>query len=465
MRFSVPLLLTAIVLVAACDSGTTSVVDGPESTWDIIQTRIFQPKCTEACHSAGTSVAAQSGLLLTEDVAYQNLVGESPTNDAAAQEGLLRVHNTVSTDLHSSFLWEKINAPSQDHLFDEHPEFGAIMPLGADPLTYGELSFIRRWILAGAPEEGVVADPIILQDTAVFRASSFEPLPMLAPDEGLSVRLGPFDVPAQFEREFFVREGAPVSETRLIRRSTISMTGGSHHFLLYSFDRNTPSSAIPLLGVTRELRQPNGNLVGATLRSMGYHIFFSGTQWPRMDYSFPPGVALEMEAGTILDLNPHFVNRTDEVRTGEVHVNLEYADPSSVDHVARVLNLNYTEFVLPPNRVTTIEKTYIMNERVHVFQLFSHAHEHMLDFQVRLSGGPRDGETIYLATDYEHPPILEVDPPLVLEAGQGFKLVTSYNNWTNDFLSFGFRSEDEMMILFGYYYSDSGNKVAPKMVD
>jgi hypothetical protein len=465
MRFPLPLLLTSFFLVAACDSGTSGVDDTTDSTWDIIQSRIFQAKCTEACHSAGTSVAAQSGLILTADVAYASLVGETPTNASALQDGLLRVHNTVSTDLHSSFLWEKINAPAQDDLFDEHPEFGAIMPLGADPLTYGELSFIRRWILAGAPEEGVVADPIVLQDTAVFRANFFEPLPLLAPDEGLSVRLGPFDVPAQFEREFFVREGEPTSETRLIRRATISLSPGSHHFIVYSFDRNTPGGALPLQGVTRELRAANGNLVPATLRSMGYHVFFSGTQWPRMDYSFPQGVALEMEAGTILDLNPHFVNRTDEVRTGEVQVNLEYADPLSVDHVARVLNLNNTEFVLPPNRVTTVEKTYIMNERVHVFQLFSHAHEHMLDFQVELSGGPRDGETIYLATDYEHPPILELDPPLVLEAGQGFKLVTSYNNWTDDFLSFGFRSEDEMMILFGYYYSDSGSKVAPKMVD
>ena len=29
------------------------------------------------------------------------------------------------------------------------------MPLGADPLTDGELKFILQWILEGAPEHGV----------------------------------------------------------------------------------------------------------------------------------------------------------------------------------------------------------------------------------------------------------------------------------------------------------------------
>ncbi|MFT4604979.1 MAG: hypothetical protein ACI9W4_001718 [Rhodothermales bacterium] len=450
------LLAAAVFVLAACDSGGSSDVDAEDSTWSLIQSRILVPKCTQACHSAGTSVVAQSGLVLTSDVSYDQLVGVAPTNTSANKAGLLRVHTTSSTDLHQSFLWEKINAPEQDHLLEEHPEYGSIMPLGAGPLSYGELSFIRRWILAGAPEDGVVADPIILTDTATFRATVFEPLPLLAPNEGLSVRLGPFDVPAQFEREFFYRMPEDFPETRLVKRTTISLASGSHHFIIHSYPQSTPPSRLPYPGLIRDLRKPNGNLDISVLRQMQDQVFLSGTQWPRMDYQFPDGVALELAAGTIFDLNPHYVNRTDEVQTGEVHLNFEYADPAEVDHVARVLQLNNIDFVLPPRAITTVTKTFLADEALQVFQLFSHAHEHMLDFRVEMVGTARAGETVYLATDYEHPPILEVDPPLEVAAGEGFRLVVTYDNWTDYPLSFGFRSEDEMMILFGYYFTESG---------
>ena len=78
----------------------------------------------------------------------------------------------------------------------------------------------------------------------------------------------------------------------------------------------------------------------------------------------------------------------------------------------------------------------------------------MLEFQVRIIGGDRDGELIYIAYDWEHPPILELDPPLYLNIDQGLELEATYYNWTDDTLKFGLLSEDEMMILFGYYYRE-----------
>ena len=61
---------------------------------------------------------------------------------------------------------------------------------------------------------------------------------------------------------------------------------------------------------------------------------------------------------------------------------------------------------------------------------------------------------VYIAYDWEHPPILELDPPLILEPGQGLRLEATYNNTTNRTLRFGLLSVDEMMILFGAYYVD-----------
>jgi hypothetical protein len=78
----------------------------------------------------------------------------------------------------------------------------------------------------------------------------------------------------------------------------------------------------------------------------------------------------------------------------------------------------------------------------------------MLEFAVEIVGGDRDGELIYFAYDWEHPPILDLDPPITLEAGEGLKLIATYYNWTNETLTFGLLSVDEMMILFGYFYTD-----------
>ena len=78
----------------------------------------------------------------------------------------------------------------------------------------------------------------------------------------------------------------------------------------------------------------------------------------------------------------------------------------------------------------------------------------MTRFDVYISGGARDGERVYRATDWAHPPILEIDPPLTLEPGQGLRLEATYFNESAQTIRFGFRSEDEMMIVFGYYFTD-----------
>ena len=93
-----------------------------------------------------------------------------------------------------------------------------------------------------------------------------------------------------------------------------------------------------------------------------------------------------------------------------------------------------------------------MDDDVNIFQLFSHAHSHMTEFRVYIQGGDRDGELVYITFDWEHPPILDIDPPLLLKAGTGLRLEATYKNDEDRTLSFGLFSTDEMMILFGAYY-------------
>ena len=71
-----------------------------------------------------------------------------------------------------------------------------------------------------------------------------------------------------------------------------------------------------------------------------------------------------------------------------------------------------------------------------------------------IAGGDRDGELVYYTNDWEHPPLLDLDPVLTLEAGQGLKMEATYHNETNETLRYGLLSTDEMMIIFGAYYTD-----------
>ena len=59
---------------------------------------------------------------------------------------------------------------------------------------------------------------------------------------------------------------------------------------------------------------------------------------------------------------------------------------------------------------------------------------------------------IYTALDYEHPPILQLDPPLVLDVGQSLISRATYYNDTDNWVNFGLLSTDEMMIVFGLVY-------------
>ena len=52
------------------------------SSWKIIQQEILDNNCA-GCHSVGTSFGNQSELILTADVAYQNLINREPHNQSA----------------------------------------------------------------------------------------------------------------------------------------------------------------------------------------------------------------------------------------------------------------------------------------------------------------------------------------------------------------------------------------------
>ena len=449
-------LLIGSVFVGCSADGpgpVQTVGHGADSTWDIIQTEIFAGQCV-SCHTAETSFGRQSGLILTPDLAYEQLVGATPTNAAAAADGLLRVSALEQgmPGLLKSYLWEKINAPDQQHFYGDHPFYGELMPFGGKPLTNGELAFIRAWIEAGAPETGHVADPDLLQDQSRYEVPEFKPL--AKPENGVQLHLPPFEIQPNTEREIFVVHPLNNQDDVFLERVQIAMKSGSHHFLLYTFQDDIPPERMPEPYEYRDLHNGAGQYVLTTVLTQFYHLPIVGSQWPFFDFSLPAGVAMRLPQNTLLDLNSHYVNRTSQPATGEVYANLHFADPAAVEHEARLFALNNFDISLPAGQVTTLAKDFTFSERTYIVQLLSHAHQLMVEFRVEVIGGAHDGELIYVAYDWEHPPILRFDSPLVLERGEGFRLEATYDNTTDQEVNFGLLSTDEMMILFGIAYED-----------
>ena len=430
--------------------GCADIEKVPESTWGTIQEKILKTSCIN-CHVSGSAMTKQSGLDLSGNDSYSKLVGVSPKNIAAKNDGLVIVSNEGGMKgLSKSYLWEKINAYDREHFLSDHPEYGQMMPPGQNFLTDGQLQFVRAWIEAGSPEEGVVADEKLLLDSNKYSPPEF--VPLKPPEKGIQLHLKPFEVLPNFEREFFQYTNLDISEDIYANRIQIEMRPGSHHFILYSFIKNINQSNLPEFDVARELRYENGQYNIETLRSMQYHEFFNGTQWPRMDYKLPPGVAFRLDSNFGLDQNSHYVNRTDTIMVGEVYTNIHTIDKSEVMHEAKIINWSKQDIFLPAKKITKLNKSFYTNKPIYIGQLFSHAHEKMTEFSVIIKGGNRNGELVYWTDDWQHPPIMSYDPPIKLNAGEGLEMIATYDNPLDRAVTFGFLSTDEMMILFGWYY-------------
>jgi hypothetical protein len=436
------LLPPVAALLLGCGGDATPPADR-NATFTRLQTDVFARSCAVAgCHVGST--VAQSGNLSLAGDAYQSLVNVAPTNLNAKQDGLRRV---VPGWPDSSLLYLKLLSPPRS----AH-DYGNVMPSGGAPLSAGQVEYILQWIAAGAPKDSVVAAPALLDDVTPQSSAPFQPLTPPAPGAGFQLRVDPFVVKADFERELFVYRAIGNASEIYVRRFEFRMRPSSHHFVVYSFDDNTPSFIVPQLDLVRDIRRADGTLDFTRMAPMAYHVFFGGTMQPEFSYDFPPGVALRVPANAALDLNLHYANHTAAPVTGEAYVNLFTVDPATVQYVARVLNMPNLNIELPPNQRTTLERTFTVNERRTIFALTSHMHRLGEKFVIKIVGGARDGETVYESTDWEHPQQVLLTTPIVLEPGEGLKSIITWNNTTSQTVRFGLLSTDEMGIIFGYYY-------------
>jgi hypothetical protein len=266
---------------------------------------------------------------------------------------------------------------------------------------------------------------------------------------GYQMQVEKFTVPANFEREIFVRKAIGNTMDVYINRLKFQSRPNSHHMVLYDF-RN--ANSMPALNVVRDLRNTDNSLNIITALQISNHIFLGGGTNAGQEYIFPEGMALLIPAGMTIDLNPHYFNKTTGILYGENNVNLYTVDKSKVKNVVKTIDFNNTNFTLPAKTITTITKDFSFSTDVKIVSLTSHNHKYGQKFIIKIKGGTRNGEVVYESTDWEHPAVINYSTPITLQKGQGLTSVVTYNNTSAQAVSFGLTSEDEMDIIFGYYY-------------
>lgn len=432
--------------IACTKSSTEPDMPTATSSFDLIQQKILTPTCaTSGCHLSGKDATfSQHELVLAEGVAYQNLVGIDPKNSDAKADGLKRVKAFASLE---SLLYHKLTTTASHH---SGKQYGNPMPLGSALLPDGQIEYIRRWIDAGAPKTGTIADATLLDDKTVTPAT-YVPLTVPATGTGFQMAIPAFDIQPNFERELFTRRMVGNTQDIYVNRYETKMRSGSHHFVAYDFRNKT---ILPNLNDVRDLRNADNSLNILTALTMSNHVYLAGSQAQYQDYVFPEGAALLIPAGASLDLNSHFVNKTTAVMMGEAQINLYTIDKSKVTQLVQTLDLSNTNLTIPANGRVTLTKSFAFNKPRKVLTLTSHMHKLGEKFVIKLLGGARNGEVVYTSTDWEHPDIITFKTPIDLQKGEGLTSEITYNNTTGKAVGFGLTSEDEMGIIFGYYYEN-----------
>ena len=430
------------VFLGSCEKNAGTNEPTARPSFDIIQEKILNTSCAiSGCHSSTADPGvSQHGLLLTSGKSYAALVGAAAKNGAAAALGLKLVS---PRDPENSFLIHKITCETGHHATASN--FGAQMPLGGTFLTKGQVEFIRKWIINGASATDGSVNESLFNDSSVCQPS-IEPLAPPPVGAGFQLKIDPFDVPPQFEREVFIRKNTPNLSTSYVNRIQLRGMSNSHHLVVYTF---RDPALLPQSNVLRDLRNSNGTLNPDVLQN---HIYMTGGSETNTDYTFPPGVAFQLEPNTPLDLNAHYFNRTNFTLKGENYINFYTVPASSVQHVAKTLDLNNTSISIPAGQRRTFTRTFTVNEVMRVIMLTSHTHKLGENFVIKIAGGPRNGEVVYTNTNWEHPLYVSFPNPIVLQPGQGLTSEVTYYNNTSKTVNFGLTSEDEMNIIFGYYY-------------
>jgi hypothetical protein len=437
-----------------CEEGTQFT-----STFEAIQKVIFEKRgCTQdVCHGS----AAQGGLNLSPDVAYENIF-EKPSVSS-------RFPLITPGDRTRSYLFHKVSAATDPGSFEIA---GAPMPNGLEPLTPNELEALRMWIYAGAPETGTVGGTEQLLDACLPEPKpiTIEPLDPPAPGEGFQFVMPQWDLPAKSEHElcfatyYDITDQVPAEfqNNGMFRFKGFELRQDpqSHHLILYYPSENFRPEGVDVTdpsfgawtcaggerhgeaceptdlsscgsGLCRSEPKPTFACIGYG-PSQGAPIPVGGAQQAQAYNLFLDGVFAQLPMKGVLYWNSHAFNLTDEDTVMNGRLNYLFAENqrypvNNIFNASRIFAANaapYTE--------QTVCNDHVLPRGARLFELTSHTHQRGKHFTVDLP----DGSRIYESFVYNDPVRQQFDPPLAFDSpdpkDRTLRYCSLFNNGVNE---------------------------------
>ncbi len=426
---------------------------------------IFQGNCTTGCHSGGSPSANLDLSGNTSDL-YNELVGVTPTNPAAAAKGYKLIDPGYP---HNSFVLYKCATTAWDDQFGMDMAEGSVMPQGQPTLEKEEIELIRQWVLYGAPQTGTVVSPTTLYNYYHTNGMARIAKPAgPALGEGFQMHMGPFFLNPGDEVEFYKKEKVNnPTEENVIKFEAI-FNDESHHFLLFEFEPGTAQS------------EPEG-LRPVTVQNAFQNPYMVGWVDPDLT-TLPEGTAYKINEDAVVDLNYHLINYAsngDSILAAEAYINY-FTDNNGPGLIEMQSDLLINLGIFIPNNGQEVsftdpvfDNTAGPTDSMYVWFLSSHTHKYGTDYDIyKRNPNGTQGDQLYEGFynttydfnqgyyDWEHPGNLYLDQVygelLPVNRRDGLIQVAKFQipgsaNETQPLVTFGLTTNDEMMLAFVQY--------------
>jgi hypothetical protein len=174
------------------------------------------------------------------------------------------------------------------------------------------------------------------------------------------------------------------------------------------------------------------------------------------DLVFPAGMAVHLPAGTYINLNLHLFNATDNELDQESGVLVKTVEATQVSHEIEMTFSGNMHFSIPAHQTATIQGGCAAIQDYHVFALWPHMHQiatHQ-SFTVTHSGTPTKLlDADYQFTEQRNYPLAET----IIQNGDQITTACTYNNTTDNTITFGDSSTEEMCFTGIYKYPAGDN--------
>ena len=269
-----------------------------------------------------------------------------------------------------------------------------------------------------------------------------------SPQEGFSVKWGPYEVPPSFEGTQCVMKRLGNTDPISVREIHNTLGATSHHFIVYKVDDTIErSEPYPCNPFTDTLNDPPLII----------------TQRADDRLTLPEGVAYTIEPNQMLRLELHYINVNTSPQIAEATSTFVPMPADEVEHEADIMFLGDTDIYVPEMSEATLGPSFIQVpsrfDDVKYFAITGHQHQWGTNVYVEVTeGAGATGTPVYDLPFFvwDEPETVTYDPPFTVPANGGFRLTCEWKNLSDDPVFFGTSVDDEMCFIWAYYFPSRG---------